>query len=43
MTIFLTDIANDFAPMNEVFREFFPNDPPARSPSASPRWRAPGC
>ena len=31
VTIFLTDIANDFAPMNEVFREFFPNDPPARS------------
>lgn len=31
MTIFLTDIANDFGPMNEVFREFFPNDPPARS------------
>lgn len=31
ITVFLTDIANDFQPMNEVFREFFPGDPPARS------------
>lgn len=31
LTIFLTDIENDFEPMNEVFREFFPSDPPARS------------
>ena len=31
LTIFLTDIENDFAPMNEVFAEFFPDNPPARS------------
>jgi len=31
VTIFLTDITNDFGPMNEVFREFFPDNPPARS------------
>ncbi len=31
ITVFLTDIANDFQPMNEVFREFFPGDAPARS------------
>ncbi len=29
-TCFLTDI-NDFAAFNEVYREFFPSDPPARS------------
>jgi 2-iminobutanoate/2-iminopropanoate deaminase len=29
-TCFLGDI-NDFAAFNEVYREFFPNDPPARS------------
>lgn len=29
-TCFLTDIAN-FAAFNEVYREFFPTDPPARS------------
>lgn len=29
--VFLTDIARDFAAMNEVYREFFPVDPPARS------------
>lgn len=28
--VFLADL-NDFAAMNEVFREFFPADPPARS------------
>lgn len=28
--VFLTDIT-DFAAMNEVFREFFPEDPPART------------
>src|SRR5215469_15582374 len=28
--VFLADI-NDFAAMNEVFREFFPEDPPART------------
>ncbi|HVA88670.1 MAG TPA: Rid family detoxifying hydrolase [Chloroflexota bacterium] len=29
-TCFLTDI-NDFAAFNEVYREFFPSNPPARS------------
>jgi 2-iminobutanoate/2-iminopropanoate deaminase len=29
-TCFLTDI-KDFAAFNEVYREFFPSDPPARS------------
>lgn len=28
--VFLADL-NDFAAMNEVFKEFFPEDPPARS------------
>jgi 2-iminobutanoate/2-iminopropanoate deaminase len=31
MTIFMTDILSDFEAMNEVFREFFPTNPPARS------------
>lgn len=31
LTIFLTDIENHFEAMNEVFREFFPENPPARS------------
>ncbi len=30
-TVFLTDVATDFAEMNAVYAEFFPNDPPARS------------
>lgn len=30
MGVFLADL-NDFAAMNEVFREFFPDDPPART------------
>ena len=30
MGVFLADL-NDFAAMNEVFREFFPEDPPART------------
>jgi 2-iminobutanoate/2-iminopropanoate deaminase len=29
-TVFLTDMA-DFAEMNEVYREFFPDSPPART------------
>ena len=29
-TVFLTDV-KDFAAMNQVYREFFPTDPPARS------------
>ncbi len=29
-TVFLADI-NDFGPMNEVYRTFWPKDPPARS------------
>lgn len=28
--VFLADV-NDFAAMNEVYREFFPEDPPART------------
>ena len=31
MTIHMTDMMNEFAAMNEVFREFFPNDPPSRT------------
>ncbi|MFQ5895336.1 MAG: RidA family protein [Nitrospinota bacterium] len=30
VTVFLTDMAN-FSAMNEVYREFFPEDPPGRS------------
>ena len=30
-TVYLTDMENDFAEMNEVYREYFPTDPPARS------------
>jgi 2-iminobutanoate/2-iminopropanoate deaminase len=30
MGVFLTDL-NDFAAMNDVFREFFPENPPART------------
>lgn len=32
--VFLADV-NDFAPMNEVFKEFFPEDPPARTTVAA--------
>lgn len=31
VNVFLTDAANDFRGMNEVYREFFPSNPPARS------------
>jgi len=31
VNIFLTDIADDFAAMNEVFHQYFPNNPPART------------
>jgi 2-iminobutanoate/2-iminopropanoate deaminase len=31
MTIHMTDMMNEFQQMNEVFREFFPEDPPART------------
>jgi 2-iminobutanoate/2-iminopropanoate deaminase len=31
MTIFMTDMTNEFAAMNEVFREYFPKDPPSRT------------
>ena len=31
MTIHMTDMMNEFAAMNEVFREFFPKDPPSRT------------
>jgi 2-iminobutanoate/2-iminopropanoate deaminase len=40
-TCFLVDI-NDFAAFNEVYREFFPSDPPARSTiqvGLVPPWR----
>jgi 2-iminobutanoate/2-iminopropanoate deaminase len=30
-TVFLTNIQRDFEAMNEVYAEFFPSDPPARS------------
>lgn len=30
VTVFITDMAN-FGAMNEVYREFFPKDPPGRS------------
>ena len=30
-TVFLTDLANDFAPMNEVYAKYFTSEPPARS------------
>ncbi|KAI0755119.1 YjgF-like protein [Daedaleopsis nitida] len=29
--IYLTNLPRDFAPMNEVYKEFFPVDPPART------------
>lgn len=31
VTVFLTDIANDFQAMNRVYAEFFPDPKPARS------------
>ena len=31
MTIHMTDMMNEFAAMNDVFREFFPKDPPSRT------------
>ncbi|MCB1462956.1 MAG: RidA family protein [Nitratireductor sp.] len=31
VTIFMTDMLNEFQAMNEVFSEFFPHEPPARS------------
>jgi 2-iminobutanoate/2-iminopropanoate deaminase len=31
VTIHMTDMLNEFAEMNEVFREFFPKDPPSRT------------
>ncbi len=31
LTVYLTDIAGGLAPMNGVFAEVFPTDPPARS------------
>jgi 2-iminobutanoate/2-iminopropanoate deaminase len=30
-TVYLVDIARDFGSMNEVYREFFPESPPARA------------
>jgi len=31
MTIHMTDMPHEFAAMNEVFREYFPKDPPSRT------------
>jgi len=31
MTIHMTDMTNEFAAMNAVFREYFPKDPPSRT------------
>jgi 2-iminobutanoate/2-iminopropanoate deaminase len=31
VNIYLTNIAEDFDPMNEVFRRYFPEPPPART------------
>lgn len=31
MTIHMTDMMNEFGEMNEVFREYFPKDPPSRT------------
>lgn len=31
MTIHMTDMMNEFGAMNEVFREYFPKDPPSRT------------
>ena len=30
-TVFIADLAGDFRAMNEVYRDFFPAEPPARS------------
>ncbi len=30
ITIYMVDMQRDFAPMNEVFKGFFPSEPPAR-------------
>jgi 2-iminobutanoate/2-iminopropanoate deaminase len=30
INIHMVDMARDFAPMNEVFKEYFPSEPPAR-------------
>lgn len=30
-TVYLVDMARDYAGMNEVYREFFPDSPPARA------------
>ena len=30
-TVYLVDMASDYAGMNEVYKEFFPKDPPARA------------
>ena len=40
-TVFLTDV-KDFGAMNEVYRTFFPNDPPARSTVVVAALVAPG-
>ncbi|KAI0685791.1 YjgF-like protein [Cerioporus squamosus] len=29
--VFLTNLQRDFTPMNEVYQEYFPKDPPART------------
>jgi len=42
VTIFMTDLANDFVGMNAVFREVFPTDPPARSTLGVAQLARPG-
>jgi 2-iminobutanoate/2-iminopropanoate deaminase len=31
ITVYMTDMTNEFAAMNTVFREYFPSDPPSRT------------
>jgi 2-iminobutanoate/2-iminopropanoate deaminase len=40
--IHLTDLENDIGPMNEVFRQYFPKDPPCRTTVEVSRLATPG-
>lgn len=42
VTVYLMNIA-EFAAMNEVYREFFPTEPPARTTIAVAGLARPGC
>lgn len=42
VTVYLTDIS-EFAAMNEVYREFFPTEPPARTTVGVAALARPGC